>query len=49
MNDPKFSTINDIVDIVYSIDPVYEKSHWNELYWIWYYGRELIPGHPNHE
>lgn len=32
MNDPKFSTINDIVDIVYSIDPVYEKTHWNDLY-----------------
>lgn len=49
MTHPMFSTINDIIDIVYSIDPVYEKSHWSDLYWIWYYGRELIPGHPNHE
>lgn len=44
-----FSTKYDIINIIYSIDPTYEKSHWYDLYLIWYYGREILPGHPNFE
>ena len=44
-----FSTKLDIINIIYSIDPTYEKTHWYDLYLIWYYGREILPGHPNFE
>ena len=47
--EPKFSTKENIADIIYSIDPEYEKTHNKELYLIWYYGREILPGHPNFE
>lgn len=45
----RFSTKSDIKNIVYSIDPVYEKTHNREIYLIWYYGREILPGHVNFE
>ncbi len=47
--EPRFSTKENIADIIYSIDPEYEKTHNKELYFIWYYGREILPGHPNFE
>lgn len=47
--EPRFSTKENIADIIYSIDPEYEKTHNKELYLIWYYGREILPGHPNFE
>lgn len=47
--EPRFSTKKNIADIIYSIDPEYEKTHNKELYLIWYYGREILPGHPNFE
>lgn len=47
--EPRFSTKENIADIIYSIDPEYEKTHNKELYLIWYYGREILLGHPNFE
>ena len=44
-----FSTKYDIRNIILSIDPEYYKSHWHDVYLIWYYGREILPGHPNFE
>lgn len=45
----RFSTKYDITNIIYSIDPDYEKTHNLEIYLIWYYGREILPGHVNFE
>lgn len=45
----RFSTKYDITNIIYSIDPDYEKTHNREIYLIWYYGREILPDHVNFE
>lgn len=44
-----FSTKNDIIRTINSIDPYYAKTYEKDLYLLWYYGRDLIPGNPNYE
>ena len=44
-----FSTKDSIKKIIYSVDPYDAKMHDKLLYRIWFYGRDILPGHPNFE
>ena len=44
-----FSTKDDIIRTINAIDPYYAKTHEKDLYLLWYYGRDLIPGNSNYE
>ena len=44
-----FSTKKDIIHTIDSIDPHHAKIHEKDLYLLWYYGKDLIPGNPNFE
>lgn len=44
-----FSSKSDIIQSINTIDPAYEKLHNPDLYYLWLYGKDLIPGNPNFE
>lgn len=41
---------SDIKNIIQFVDPIHTLLKRNSgLYKLWYYGREILPGHPNHD